>query len=95
MSRLLLEGGGELNFSMIQAGLIDEIYLTVCPFIFGGRTAPTAFDGVGFVHNHACKLALKSYRPSATGELFLHYDVLPDTPALEASRLFPNGIEMS
>ena len=92
---LLLEGGGELNFSMLEAGLIDEIYLTVCPFVFGGRTAPTSFDGAGFTREHVRKLALKSHRQSASGEVFLHYEVLPDTPALEASRLFPNGFEMS
>jgi 5-amino-6-(5-phosphoribosylamino)uracil reductase len=91
---LLLEGGGELNFSMLAAGLIDEIYLTVCPFIFGGRTAPTSFDGAGFIRDHVRKLALKTHRISASGEVFLHFEVLSDTPALETSRLFPNGFEI-
>ncbi len=80
---------------MLEAGLIDEIYLTVCPFIFGGRTAPTSFDGAGFTREHVRKLALKGHRPSASGEVFLHYQVLADAPALEASRLFPNGFEIS
>jgi len=92
---LLLEGGGELNFSMLEAGLIDEIYVTICPFVFGGRTAPTSFGGAGFTREHVRKLALKGHRQSASGEVFLHYDVLADTPALEASRLFPGGFEMS
>jgi riboflavin-specific deaminase-like protein len=91
---LLLEGGGELNFSMIAAGLIDEIYVTVCPFVFGGRTATTSFDGAGFTREHVRKLSLKSHRLSASGEIFLRYDVLPDAPALEASRFFPNGFEI-
>jgi 5-amino-6-(5-phosphoribosylamino)uracil reductase len=92
---LLLEGGGELNFSMLDAGLVDEIYLTICPFIFGGRTAPTSFDGAGFAREHVRKLALKSHRLSTSGELFLRYDVLADVPALEASQFFPNGFELS
>jgi riboflavin-specific deaminase-like protein len=92
---LLLEGGGELNFSMLQANLIDEIYLTICPFVFGGRTAPTAFDGAGLTRDHVRKLALKSHRLSSAGELFLRYDVLPEGPALAASRFFPEGFEMS
>jgi 5-amino-6-(5-phosphoribosylamino)uracil reductase len=92
---LLLEGGGELNFSMLNAGLIDEIYLTVCPFIFGGRTAPTAFDGAGFARAHVRKLALKSHCLSSSGEVFLRYHVLPDSPALEVSQFFPNGFELS
>jgi 5-amino-6-(5-phosphoribosylamino)uracil reductase len=95
VSHLLLEGGGELNFSMLQAGLVDEMYLTVCPFIFGGRTAPTAFDGIGFTRDQVRKLALKSHRQSAAGEVFLRYDVLRDPPALEASPFFPGGFELS
>jgi 5-amino-6-(5-phosphoribosylamino)uracil reductase len=95
VGHLLVEGGGELNFSMLEAGMIDEIYLTVCPFVFGGRTAPTAFDGAGFTREHVRKLALKSHRQSKSGEVFLRYDVLSATPALEVSRYFPNGFEMS
>ena len=63
---------------MLDGGLVDEIYVTVCPFIFGGRTAPTSFDGAGFTREHVRKLALKSHRLSSSGEIFLHYDVLPD-----------------
>lgn len=45
--RLLCEGGGELNDSLFRAGLVDELHLTVCPFIFGGRNAPTIAEGKG------------------------------------------------
>lgn len=43
--RLLCEGGGELNAALFQAGLVDEVHLTICPRIFGGRNAPTIADG--------------------------------------------------
>ncbi len=92
--RLLLEGGGEMNFSMLAANLIDEVYLTLCPFVFGGRTAPTSFDGAGFSREHVRKLALKSHRAAPTGELFLRYDVLPDPAAVSASPLFRKGFEI-
>jgi riboflavin biosynthesis pyrimidine reductase len=45
--RLVCEGGGRLNASLIHADLVDEIYLTVCPWIAGGRESPTLADGAG------------------------------------------------
>jgi riboflavin-specific deaminase-like protein len=48
VNRLLCEGGGELNDALFRAGLVDELHLTICPKIFGGRTAPTIADGLGF-----------------------------------------------
>ena len=48
IKRLLCEGGGELNDALFRAGLANEIHLTICPKIFGGRTAPTLAEGVGF-----------------------------------------------
>jgi riboflavin-specific deaminase-like protein len=92
--RLLLEGGGELNFSMLEAGLVDEIYVTFCPFVFGGRDAPTSFGGAGFLRAHVRKLALVDSRVSPTGEIFAKYTVLPERPAVEASALFPRGVEL-
>jgi riboflavin-specific deaminase-like protein len=48
VNRLLCEGGGELNDALFRAGLVDEINLTICPKIFGGRNAPTIAEGQGF-----------------------------------------------
>lgn len=45
VKRLLCEGGGELNAALFQADLVDEIHLTLCPKIVGGRHAPTLADG--------------------------------------------------
>jgi riboflavin-specific deaminase-like protein len=47
IKRLLCEGGGELNEALFRAGLVNELHLTVCPKVFGGRSAPTIADGVG------------------------------------------------
>ena len=50
VKRLLCEGGGDMNDALFRAGLVDEINLTICPKIFGGRTAPTISEGPGFQH---------------------------------------------
>ena len=46
--RLVVEGGGHLNDAMFREGLVDELFLTLCPLIYGGRHHATIADGVGF-----------------------------------------------
>jgi riboflavin biosynthesis pyrimidine reductase len=48
VKRLLCEGGGEVNEAFFRKDLVDEIRLTICLKIFGGRNAPTIADGLGF-----------------------------------------------
>jgi riboflavin-specific deaminase-like protein len=76
VNRLLCEGGGELNGALFRAGLVNELHLTVCPKIFGGRNAPTIADGAGVLKlGDATRLRLKSLK-RAGAELFLVCDVL-------------------
>ncbi|MBU6400382.1 MAG: dihydrofolate reductase family protein [Verrucomicrobia bacterium] len=71
--RLVCEGGGELNAALFAARLVRELHLTVCPSVFGGRTAPTIADGLGCQRlADAARLVLKSRR-RVGGELFLVY----------------------
>ncbi|ELY67086.1 2,5-diamino-6-(ribosylamino)-4(3H)-pyrimidinone 5'-phosphate reductase [Natrinema versiforme] len=49
IEQLMVEGGGELIFSLFEAGLVDELRVFVGPTIIGGRDAPTLADGEGFV----------------------------------------------
>ncbi|WP_226007363.1 2,5-diamino-6-(ribosylamino)-4(3H)-pyrimidinone 5'-phosphate reductase [Natrinema salinisoli] len=49
LERLMVEGGGELIFSLFEAGLVDELRVFVGPKIIGGRDAPTLADGEGFL----------------------------------------------
>lgn len=54
---VLLEGGGTLNWAMLQAGLVQKIYAYVAPKIFGGSMAKTPVEGSGFaLPNQALKL---------------------------------------
>ena len=74
--RLLCEGGGELNDALFRAGVVDQLHLTVCPKVFGGRTAPTIADGLGAGSlARAAQLALVSARRH-DDEMFFVYRVL-------------------
>ena len=75
VNRLLCEGGGEINGALLEARLVNEIHVTLCPCIFGGRTAPTLADGRGFARlADAARLQVKS-RKRIGDELFLVYRV--------------------
>jgi 2,5-diamino-6-(ribosylamino)-4(3H)-pyrimidinone 5'-phosphate reductase len=49
LDRIMVEGGGELIFSLFETGLVDELSVYVGSMIIGGREAPTLADGEGFV----------------------------------------------
>lgn len=77
VQRLLCEGGGELNDALFRAGLVDELHLTICPFIFGGRTAPTIAEGLGVPRlADAARLRLKRRR-QVGDELFCVFERQP------------------
>ena len=74
IERLAILGGGKLVASVLAAGLIDELWLTVCPLILGGADAPTPVEGKGFLAGLAPKLELLAVK-QVGGEVFLHYRV--------------------
>jgi len=48
IKKILLEGGGTLNWSFFKNQLIDEMRLTIAPWIIGGSKAHSLVDGQGF-----------------------------------------------
>lgn len=68
--RLLGEGGGELNDALFRADVVDELHLTICPFIFGGRDAPTLADGHGVERLAAARPFRLARRRRVGDELF-------------------------
>ncbi|MDD4662110.1 MAG: dihydrofolate reductase family protein [Candidatus Pacebacteria bacterium] len=48
VKKLLVEGGGELIFSLLKDNLVDEINLKIGNLIIGGRGTTTFCDGDGF-----------------------------------------------
>ncbi len=47
LKRVACEGGAVLFRSLLERGLVDQLNLTIAPFVFGGRNAPT-LTGVTF-----------------------------------------------
>ena len=44
---IIAEGGGELNWSLLQAGLVNRVQVYIGSKIFGGENAKTAVEGKG------------------------------------------------
>lgn len=70
--QLLVMGGGKLVAALAAADVVDELWLTVCPLLIGGRHAPTPVDGDGFQLSVAPRLQLLSAE-TVNDEVFLHY----------------------
>jgi riboflavin biosynthesis pyrimidine reductase len=80
--RLLLEGGGHINGSMIAAGLVDEVSLLLGPAIDGGAGITGAFDaGAGLAGK--VRLSFISAKALDHGLVHLRYAV---GPALRAGQ---------
>lgn len=44
---ILLEGGGELNWSMLKLGFVNKVQTYIAPKIFGGKDAKSPVSGIG------------------------------------------------
>lgn len=44
---ILLEGGGTLNFSFLEEGLVDKVQFYIAPKLIGGKDAKTPIEGIG------------------------------------------------
>lgn len=47
VAKLLVEGGGELAWSLLRENLVDRIVWVIAPSFLGGRTAKTSVEGEG------------------------------------------------
>ena len=76
VKRLMVEGGGTLNFELLRLGLVDELSVYVAPMIFGGESAPTAAAGMGLARGEAIPLKLiHSEVCDDEGGVLLHYSL--------------------
>jgi riboflavin-specific deaminase-like protein len=75
LRRVLVEGGGSLNFELLRLGLVDEVQVYLAPLIFGGASAPTLADGDGLPRAQALQLVRTDFEPDAYGGVLLRYKV--------------------
>lgn len=73
IKKLLVEGGGMTNWSFFKQGLVDEIIITITPYILGK-------DAISFIQGSICdkiwKTTLKLKKIRRIGnEVVLHYTV--------------------
>lgn len=67
---ILLEGGGTLNWSALESGIVKKVQAYIAPKLFGGETAKTPVGGTGFPSPDA-GIKLKNSRILKLGEDFL------------------------
>lgn len=73
---ILVEGGGELNWSVLKLGIVNELIITVSPRIVGGRSAVTLVGGDGYDRiSQGVPLRLRDVERHANGEITLLYEL--------------------
>ena len=74
--RILIEGGSEMNWSAIEAGIVDKLYLFVSPRIIGGKGANGVIGGRGVARVDDA-IRLKGPKIKKVGsDLLLEYDFI-------------------
>lgn len=74
--KILLEGGGILNWEFIKNNLVDEFFITVTPHLIGGKDSISLVQGNGFDKiTKSPKLRLSGVK-KLENDLVLHYTKL-------------------
>jgi 2,5-diamino-6-(ribosylamino)-4(3H)-pyrimidinone 5'-phosphate reductase len=73
--KILVEGGGELNWSCLHDGIVNELIITIAPKVLGGRNAITLVEGRGYsTISQGIKLKLsKIIQNKNNNEITLYY----------------------
>ncbi|MDP9489940.1 MAG: 2,5-diamino-6-(ribosylamino)-4(3H)-pyrimidinone 5'-phosphate reductase [Thermoproteota archaeon] len=72
--RILVEGGGEINWSVLKIGLANELIVTISPVVVGGRDAKTLVEGEGIANiTNGIKMRLSKTLINYKNEIVLFY----------------------
>jgi riboflavin-specific deaminase-like protein len=74
VKRVVCEGGPTLLRALLTAELVDELHVTLCPLVFGGKKAPTLTGMAGEFLPRSASLQLVEML-SAEGECFTRWRV--------------------
>lgn len=70
---LKVSGGGVLNWSFVQAGLIDEISVVIAPVADGNSNTPTLFERLDSPFGQSIEFKVKSAEITENGCVWLRY----------------------
>ena len=74
LKRILVEGGGEINWSVLKIGLANELIVTISPVVVGGRDAKTLVEGEGIANiTSGIKMRLSKTLINYKNEIVLFY----------------------
>jgi 2,5-diamino-6-(ribosylamino)-4(3H)-pyrimidinone 5'-phosphate reductase len=74
LKRILVEGGGEINWSVLKIGLANELIVTISPVVVGGRDAKTLVEGEGIANiTNGIKMRLSKTLINYNNEIVLFY----------------------
>ncbi|MGB8159667.1 MAG: 2,5-diamino-6-(ribosylamino)-4(3H)-pyrimidinone 5'-phosphate reductase [Nitrososphaeraceae archaeon] len=75
-NRILVEGGGEINWSVLNLGMIDEMIVMVSSIVIGGRDAKTLVEGKGISKiSSTKKMKLSKVQRQTLNEVVLYYQL--------------------
>ena len=72
IKKILLEGGGTLNLSFLKNNLINEIIVTITPFVLGSENSVNLFEGILKPTKNLSSFKLKKVQKN-TNEIVLNY----------------------
>lgn len=86
IARLVCEGGPGVLRSLLEAGLVNELHVTICPLVFGGEPALTLTGRPGSFLPASISLELDAMEEH-DGECFLRYTVLAPLPPADSTAM--------
>ena len=77
IENLMIAGGGVINWSFLQEGIIDEVRIVIAPIADGGTTSVSIFERADFMPLHSpVVFSLKEVQVFDGNVLWLRYGVV-------------------